>query len=362
MINSSDFEIHPIEVSETFPSLWNTDQEFHDLDLNAIILNSWQYAGHISELNEIGDYVVIEIANRSVVITRSSEKSVKAFYNICKHRGGPLVEKNGNQSRFKCMYHGWTYSLEGELKGTPEFDGVKAFDKCDYGLTEISLEIWQGLIFIHLGEAHESISTKLTGIEERISPIQLSKLSLATQTVDTIKCNWKLYVENYMEGYHLPHVHPGLSKLLDYKSYKTEIFPNYSLQFSPFKDGDNIYSASDGEAYYYFIFPNIMLNILPGRLQVNRINPLDSGKCNVHFDYFYENPNSSTGKLMLQEDLSFSTEIQNEDIDICERVQKNLASGVYKSGRFSVKRELGVYDFQTHVKRAYQSYLGKGKK
>ena len=223
MLNPSDLEVLPIELAKTFPSYWNTTKEFHDLDLNAIIMNSWQYAGHVSQLINIGDYLELEIENRSIVITRSSEKTINSFYNICKHRGGPLVSKSGNQSRFKCMYHGWTYSLDGKLKGTPEFDGVKEFDKCNYGLTELKLDVWQGLIFVHLGKPASSLSDLLNGITERISPIELSDLKIATQTIDKIKCNWKLYVENYMEGYHLPHVHPGLSKLLDYKKYSDEV-------------------------------------------------------------------------------------------------------------------------------------------
>jgi choline monooxygenase len=354
-----DLQILPIEQAQTTPAAWAYEADFHTLDLNAVLRQSWQYAGHISQLKKVGDFFALTIAERSIVIIKDAEGAIYAYYNICKHRGGPLTnETEGNISRFKCMYHGWTYNLSGELKGIPEFSGAEKFEPCDYGLSELKLDIWQGLIFVHMGNPQIALSNLLSGIEERISPIALDKLELATQTVDTINCNWKLYCENYQEGYHLPHVHPNLSKLLDYKSYRTELFDNYSLQYSPFKaSSESIYKDGSGEAYYYFIFPNIMLNILPGRLQVNRINAVEAGRCNVHFDYFYKDPKSVEGQKFLKDDLEYSIEIQKEDISICEAVQRNLASGIYKQGRFSPKRETGVHQFQSLLKQAYKRYL-----
>jgi len=357
LINPEDLKIKPLELAETYPAQWVTDSHFHTFDLDTLIRNSWQYAGHISQIKNKGDYFIVDIAARSIIVVRESEDSCKALYNICKHRGGPLVSQNGNTSRFKCMYHGWTYDLNGELRGVPEFDGVQDFKKCDFGLISLELQIWQGLIFIHMGNPDKSLAQLLEGIDKRIAPIELTHLNIATQTIDKIKCNWKIYVENYLEGYHLPQVHPGLSQLLDYKSYHTELFENYSLQYSLFKNTENIYSDSEGEAYYYFIFPNTMLNILPGRLQVNRINPVNSNKCDVHFDYLYADPQSEEGKKFLEEDKEYSDGIQEEDIFICEQVQKNLESGIYKKGRFSVKRESGVHDFQSHLKEAYKNNL-----
>jgi choline monooxygenase len=365
-INSSDLQILPIEQAQTTPAAWACEADFHTLDLNAVLRQTWQYAGHISQLKKVGDFFALSIAERSIIVVKSSENSIRAFYNVCKHRGGPLTsETEGSENRFKCQYHGWTYNLDGELKGTPEFSGVENFEKCDYSLSELKLDMWQGLIFVHMGSPQIALGDLLAGITERIAPITLDKLELASQTVDAINCNWKVYCENYQEGYHLPHVHPGLSKLLDYKSYRTELFEHYSLQYSPFKENsESIYAADNGEAYYYFIFPNIMLNILPGRLQVNRINAVAAGKCDVHFDYFYSDPHSAEGKKFLKEDLDYSVEIQKEDINICEAVQRNLASGVYSNGRFSPKRETGVHHFQSLLKRAYKTYLeqeGNGK-
>ena len=160
-----------------------------------------------------------------------------------------------------------------------------------------------------------------------------------------------------MEGYHLPLVHPGLNKLLDYKAYTTELFDHYSLQFSPFKPGASIYSKDNGEAYYYFIFPNMMLNILPNRLQVNLIVPLDANHCRVIFDYYYTDLESEATKKLIAEDLIYSDEIQKEDIDICLRVQKNLETGLYTKGRFSPKRESGVWHFQALYKKYLNHYL-----
>ncbi len=157
-----------------------------------------------------------------------------------------------------------------------------------------------------------------------------------------IACNWKVYVDNFLEGYHLPYVHPGLSKVLDYRVYSTELFPWQSLQHSPLKANDGIYG--DGEAFYYFVYPNVMLNIMPGRLQVNRVLPAGPDRCRVEFDYYYA-PDSAA-RARIGRDREFSDEIQQEDIAICEAVQRGLASGHYEPGRLCPRRESGLWHFQ----------------
>jgi choline monooxygenase len=164
-----------------------------------------------------------------------------------------------------------------------------------------------------------------------------------------IDCNWKVYIDNFLEGYHLPHVHPGLSKVLDYRAYDTELFPWYSLQSSPLRDGGEFYG--EGEAFYYHVYPNVMLNIMPGRLQTNRILPLGPGRCRVEFDYYYAQDDKAMSRIAA--DQAFSDEVQIEDVTICEAVQKGLASGFYEAGRLCPKRESGVWHFQNLLRAAY---------
>ncbi len=164
-----------------------------------------------------------------------------------------------------------------------------------------------------------------------------------------IACNWKVYIDNFLEGYHLPHVHPGLSKVLDYRVYDTELFPWQSLQNSPLRNSDDIYGS--GEAFYYFIYPNVMLNIMPGRMQTNRILPLGPDRCRVEFDYYYAQDDKALARIA--RDQEFSDEIQQEDIMICEAVQKGLTSGSYEAGRLCPKRESAVWHFHNQLRAAY---------
>jgi choline monooxygenase len=162
-----------------------------------------------------------------------------------------------------------------------------------------------------------------------------------------------VYVDNYLEGYHVPHVHPGLNKLLDYRSYVTECAPWYSFQFSPLESAPDLYG--NGEALYYFLYPNTMLNILPGRLQTNRVLPLGADRCRVEFDFFYAPVEDETAEDRKARDLAFSDEVQIEDVTICEEVQRGLASGSYEAGRLNPLRENAVHHFQELLRAAYRT-------
>lgn len=358
-IEQKELIVDPIEKAFTLPSAWYTRPEYLQLEQESIFGKEWQLACHSSQLPDPGDSICRNIADNPILIIRTNEMEIRAFYNVCRHRGGPMSVKKGTTSVLQCQYHGWTYLMDGSLRGVPQFDRVELFDKKDYGLKPVACEEWNGLIFVCLDESPEPVTEKLKGITERIDPIQIDIMKYHTSTVDLIECNWKVYVDNYLEGYHIPIVHPELAGLLDYKNYVTEIESHYSLQFSPFSDKseNNPYHAENGKAYYYFIYPNIMLNIMPGRLQTNIVIPVDHQRCKVIFDFFYSDLDKSREKGTIESDLKTSADIQQEDIEICEAVQRGLRSSVYDKGRFSVDRELGVWHFQKLVKKSFSAYL-----
>ncbi len=172
-----------------------------------------------------------------------------------------------------------------------------------------------------------------------------------------VACNWKVYVDNYLEGYHVPHVHPALNRMLDYRSYVTEVGDWQVLQASPLDSGDALYGS--GEALYWWLWPNTMLNVLPGRLQTNRIVPLGVDRCRVEFDFYYAPDqggiqDSGATRAKREADLGFSDEVQNEDLRICEDVQRGLASGSYTPGRLNPLRESAVHHFQELLRHAYR--------
>jgi choline monooxygenase len=293
---------------------------------------------------------VAQIAGKPVIIVRQPDLSLSAFYNVCRHRAGPLATCNGSGARaLHCKYHGWTYTLDGQLRAATEMQGAQDFDVAGISLPRVQVQEWQGLVFIALSDDTPPFATMFQDIRERIAPVDLADMRFAKRDTYRIACNWKVYIDNFLEGYHLPFVHPGLSKVLDYRVYDTELHDWYSLQHSPLRNNDGIYG--DGNAFYYFIYPNIMLNITPGRLQTNRILPDGHGHCIVEFDYYYTDEPDVQARIVAEQ--AFSDEIQTEDIHICEQVQRGLASGSYSAGRLNPKRESGVWHFHNLLRAAY---------
>jgi len=348
----ADCAAKPLDQATTLPGYMYADPAFHAFDAQRIFARSWQLICGAQKLANAGDHVVSEIAGKPVILVRGEEGALRGFFNVCKHRAGPLALADGNARQLQCKYHGWTYRLDGQLRAAHEMQLAKDFDISCIHLDAIQVREWEGLVFAAIGEA-PAFDQVLGGIRERIQPIDLKQFRFHSSMAYDVESDWKAYVDNYLEGYHLPHVHPGLNKLLDYRQYTTQLAERYSYQQSPLDGGQGPYTA--GEAHYYFIYPNMMLNILPGRLQTNRVVPLAAGRCSVLFDYFYTDLESPAAQKMIAEDFAFSDEVQKEDISICERVQKGLASGAYTAGRLSPKRESGVHHFQELVRAAYRS-------
>lgn len=359
LINENDLQIDPIEHAETIPSHWYYEPEILKIEKNAIFEKEWQLAGHISQITKPGDSLCIHAGSEPVLIVHAEQDDYRAFFNVCKHRGGPLDVKRGTKTVLQCQYHGWTYLMDGSLRGVPQFNKVELFDKKDFGLNPVNLRIWQGLIFVCTADQPPDFNKVVKGISDRIAPIDLGDFKHYKSIEYLINCNWKLYADNFLEGYHIPIVHPELAKMLDYRNYVTEADEHHSLQYSPISNNgdDNIYNAEDGQAFYYFIYPNIMLNILPGRLQTNIIEPVDAENCRVLFHYYYQDLDKALNSGMAESDIQYSEKIQDEDIEICEAVQRGLHSTAYHKGRFSVERELGVYHFQSLLKKSLKSAL-----
>jgi choline monooxygenase len=354
-ISPEDLQVLPLEQSETLPSNWYADEDFFGFEKQIIFEKEWRYAGHISQLNNPGDFFLLEAAGNPLIVIKGDDGVIRGFYNVCRHRGGPLAFEDGNCRMLQCKYHGWTYKTDGSLRGVPRFDRVDLFDKKDYGLIPVEIDFWEGLIFVRLGEGGKNLVSLLNGIAERISPEKLSAKKFYTRVKYEINCNWKTYVDNYLEGYHLPYVHPELCDILDVKEYLTETSEYHSLQRSVAK-GEGQFYKNDGNVFYYFIYPNFMLNILPGRLQTNVVIPVERNKSLVIFDYFYDDISIEE---KLKDDIASSDKIQQEDIQICEHVQKGLESKAYNKGRFSVECEAGVHHFQSLLKKSYSAYSEK---
>lgn len=347
--------VKQLELASALPARYYFGENMLAMEQRSVFARSWQLVARHDQLAEAGDHVVEKIGEVPVIVIRGQDSVLRAFPNVCRHRAGPLALCNGKGARaLHCKYHGWTYTLEGQLRSAPEMQAAADFNVADIRLPPLRVHEWQGLVFVALSDDVPAFDRVYGGIVERILPIDLSAMRYLRRDSYDIDCNWKVYIDNFLEGYHLPHVHPGLSKVLDYRAYDTEIFPWYSLQSSPLRDGGEFYG--EGEAFYYHVYPNVMLNIMPGRLQTNRILPLGPGRCRVEFDYYYAQDDKAMSRIAA--DQAFSDEVQIEDVTICEAVQKGLASGFYEAGRLCPKRESGVWHFQNLLRAAYADDAG----
>ena len=347
-----DLAPKPPETATDLPARFYVEPEMAAIDRRAIFDRAWQLVAHVSQLRHAGDHVVANLAGLPVLAVRGADDAIRVFHNVCRHRAGPIAQCDGLGAKaLRCRYHGWTYTLEGQLKSAPEMKEAQDFDVADIRLPQLAVQVWQGMVFAAVDANAPAFDDFVAGIDERLGADRgLEHYGNHHRASYDIACNWKVYVDNYLEGYHVPHVHPGLNRLLDYRSYRTELSDWHSLQWSPLESDASLYG--NGDALYYWLWPNTMLNILPGRLQTNTVVPLGVDRCRVVFDSHYA---AGDDQAKRDADLAFSDEVQHEDLGICEDVQRGFASGSYVPGRLNPLRETGVRHFHELLRAAYRA-------
>jgi len=358
-----------IECAHTLASRFYIDQHILETEREKIFRRTWQLVGTLdqvcgevpagggkAEKRTIADpesYFTADVAGEPVIVVRDKQGTLRAFSNVCRHRAGPIALGSGCKNVLRCQYHGWTYTLDGRLIGTPDVDGVEFFDRSTMGMVPLRVEVWEDFIFVNFAQDAESLSAYLGKIPEQARGFAFAGLKLAERRDYLIDCNWKVYVDNYLEGYHIPIAHPGLMREIDYAQYRTDTYRYYSQQFAPIRAmkasdaQERFYAPGTGlqEALYFWIFPNLMLNIYPDNISTNVIVPLSVDKTLTIFEWFFHEVDSPKTKERIAKAVAFSDEVQQEDILLCQNVQKGLRSSTYDRGRYSVKRENGVHHF-----------------
>lgn len=363
-IDLSDYNAtNDLARAMTIPARWYLEPDFLALEKEQVFWCTWQPVARTEALARPGDYVACELLGEPLVITRDTEGQLRAFSNVCRHRAAPVARGKGNRRSLQCRYHGWTYGLDGRLLRAPEFEGVKEWQREEVCLEPVRVEAWGPFVFVNLAAEASPLSAVLGSIQEEVAAhgFNVTNMSLAERRDYTLDCNWKVYVDNYLEGYHIPIAHPALFRELDYEQYRVETFATYSKQHAPMRpasdvevhDRDRRYLRTEAEeqALYYWVFPNVMLNFYPDNLQINVILPLDHEHTLTIFEWYFEQPGTGPGWESMQQSIAFSDQVQQEDIELCEMVQQGLRSRSYHSGRFSVRRENGVHHFHTLLAR-----------
>jgi choline monooxygenase len=262
-----------------------------ELEQTRIFARTWQLAGHLSQLPEPGGYITAQAGAEPVLVLRDDEGDLRAFRNVCRHRGSRLLSGSGDCGKaIRCRYHGWTYRFDGDLIGVPEGRSIPGLDKSALGLFPARVEVMSGLVFVNLDIHATPLGEQVSGLRERLDRWGLEHLKVKHVKPTTQPANWKIVVDNYLEGYHVPIAHPGLMRLLDYKRYEVELHDNWLWYDAPLRDKpsgnrlERIYqrmvepmphlSEDDRRVWHYvFIYPNTTIDLYPDQVGIWRIAP-----------------------------------------------------------------------------------------
>ena len=357
--------------SYTLPARFYINHDLYELEKNAIFYKSWHYAGHVSQVNEQRSFFTTTIHDQNIFVAKGQDDQIRAFYNVCAHRGHELLEGAGKRNVITCPYHAWSFDFSGNLISARNSENVTNFDKCDFSLKEVSLEIFCGLIMINLDEKAIPFKKQFQGLEDEIRHYLPSVDSLEFAQRDTfdVACNWKILIDNFLECYHCAPAHKDFVDLVDMDSYRTITHKRYSSQCAsaPRTTNSNAYSFNPGEVDFgyagFFVWPNFTIWIYPGEpnLSVLQMNP-ESEQRTIEFQDWFTLGGVLTPQLA--EAAAYQKDVlQPEDIAICESVQRGLKSKAYNQGRFIVddgKTELSehaVHHFQRMVFEALKAKL-----
>jgi choline monooxygenase len=327
-------------VTFTLPARAYVDGATYERERHAVFARQWQLAALRVQLREPGDYCAHDFAGWRVLVIVQDDGSLRAFHNVCRHRAGPLVhDDRGHCTNLICRYHGWSYTRDGRLHSARDF-GDDDLDPGELSLYPVGVDEWRGLVFVNLDPDARSLATDHAAFFDAASDQPLDEFTYSHRLVHQVDANWKVYADNYMEGYHVPLVHPELNREILAKDYRVHVGDHFCEHTVPTRDG----AVNAGR--WLWRYPNLALNVYPGGMNVERFVPVDHRTTTVIYDYFFRDPSARAGN---EEVVRIGRTILDEDRVICETVQRNLESGIYDRGRLSPRHENGVHAFQQWV-------------
>jgi choline monooxygenase len=348
----------PLARASTIPGSWYTSPEVYALERAAVFARTWQMVGRRELVARPGQFITADVAGEPALVIRGEDAVLRAFFNVCRHRAARVcADECGTATKLRCHYHGWTYDLAGRLRGVPEFDGVEDFTREENGLPPVAVAEWGPFVWVHLAPQPEPLGSVLGPLSAWAdqSRALVGLVWHARKSYD-LACNWKVYADNYLDGgYHVNTVHPALAGALDYREYRTVCDGRTVLQSAPTKPAEGEAGRTrTGDAAYWYLYPNFMLNAYAGVMDTNLVLPLGVDRCRVVFDFYFATEMDDDFK---RQSIEVADRVQAEDIGVCEEVQRNLNSRSYTTGRFSVKRENGGHYFHQMLGRALQANL-----
>jgi phenylpropionate dioxygenase-like ring-hydroxylating dioxygenase large terminal subunit len=334
----------------TLPWSWYSDRQLLQLEQERIFRRAWQYVGPAEHAALPGEYFSSRIGDVPILVARGRDERLRAFLNVCRHRGAVLVDGRGRRETLQCHYHAWTYDLEGRLRSAPRADREPGLETDGICLLELPVEAWGPLVFVNPDTDAAPLAETLGPVPEHIAAggIDVDGLRFFRRTELEVACNWKIAVENYLECYHCAVAHPGFSAVVDVRpdAYKLETYPMSSSQFGPTKG-----EAGPVEGQFHWLWPVTKLYALPGpkNLVAGPLFPLEPGRTAGWFDYFFP---EDVSDAEAEELIAFDDQVGVEDRRLVESVQQGVSSGLLDGGRLLPESERLLAHFQELVREA----------
>jgi choline monooxygenase len=325
--------------------------EIYEAERQTIFRRCWQMLGPAAQVAEPGQYLAVEIAGWKLLVIRGRDGVLRGFRNVCRHRGARLLEEGGGSCRvLRCPYHLWVYNDDGSLRDAPWFGDDPGFRTADWPLDQVAVETWRGLLFAAI-EPETSLAQQLGALPEELASDPLEDF-LPTETRRFVmRCNWKTYTDNFVEGYHIPGIHPSFIKVIDFDAFLTEARRGYVRMSAPQRDG-SIYGGK-----WLWMWPSWTLSTFPGGMNTSRIAPLGPNETELVYHFYFRDISAAT-EAVRSRTIEVNSGIVREDFGICEHTQRNYASGAYRPGPLSPRHEAGVAYFQSEVTKALASAGG----
>jgi choline monooxygenase len=342
-----------IRRAETLPGTFYADPEWFSRSRERVFARSWQWVADLDRVKvpgQVHPFTLLEgLLGEPLVLTRDREDRIHCLSNVCTHRGTLVCEGDSVENLLRCRYHGRRFGLDGRFLSMPEFEQAENFPSERDSLPKVAHGTWGRFVFASLAPP-ASLEARLAPVTARCGglPVHDAVLDPTRAREYLVRAHWALYVENFLEGFHIPYVHAGLAEALDYGSYRTELFDGANLQVGVAKGDEEVLDLPPGSpdrgqriaAYWWWIFPNTMLNFYPWGISVNVVRPLAPDLTRVSFlPYVWDASKLDRGAG------GAIDRVEREDEAVVESVQRGLRSRLYTRGRYSPAREQGVHHF-----------------
>jgi phenylpropionate dioxygenase-like ring-hydroxylating dioxygenase large terminal subunit len=337
-------------VERSLPWAWYADPEVLRREGKRIFARSWQYVGHTGQVAESGSFFAGSAGEIPVVVTRASDGDLRAFLNVCRHRGHVVASGAGSRETLQCPYHAWTYGLDGRLRAAPRSEREPGFELDELGLVPVQVDTWGPFVFVNPDLEASPLADALGDVPERLAEIlDVDALEFRFRSQFELEANWKIACENFLECYHCAVAHPGFTAAVDVSpaAYRLEAHDLVSSQFGPLRrNGDSFLAGGEvPRSQFHFLWPNFGINVFPGRpnLSCGSIVPVGPERTTRFLDYFFA---PDVDQAWIDELIAFDDQIGREDAALVEGVQRGVRAGLLAEGRVLAESEELVAHFQ----------------